>query len=61
MFGIRITSNGTVGWIMGKDADIWLYKDKASSAAELKKQKISDTYTWHCEAVVTDFPGWGKK
>jgi hypothetical protein len=61
MFGIRITSNGTVGWIMGKDADIWLFKDKASSAAELKKLKISDTYTWHCEAVVTDFPGWGKK
>jgi len=46
---------------MGKDADIWLSKDKASAAAELKKLKGSDAYTWHCEAVVAEFPGWGKK
>ena len=61
MFGIRIASNGVVGWIMGKNADIWLFKDKASAAAELKKLKSSDAYTWHCEAVVAEFPGWGKK
>ena len=61
MFGIKITSNGVAGWIMGKDAEIWLFKDRASAAAELKKLKTGDTYTWHCEAVVTDFPGWGKK
>jgi len=61
LFGIKISSNGVVGWIMGKDADIWLSKDKASAAAELKKLKGSDAYTWHCEAVVAEFPGWGKK
>jgi len=61
MYGIRITSDGVVGWIMGKDADIWLFKDKASAAAELKRLKSGDAYTWHCEAVVAEFPGWGKK
>ena len=43
MFGIKVTSNGVVGWIVGKDADIWLFKDKASAAAELKRLKT----TWH--------------
>ena len=61
MFEIKITSNGVVGWIMGKDADIWLFKDKASAVAELKKLKSGDAYTWHCQAVVAEFPGWGKK
>ena len=42
---------------MGEDADIWLFKDKASATAELKKLKISDAYTWHCEAVVAEFLG----
>ena len=61
MFGIRITSNGVVGWIVGKDADIWLFKDKASAAAELKRLKSDDRYSWNCEALVAEFPGWGKK
>ena len=61
LFGIIITSNGPVGWIMGKDADIWLFKDRASATTELKKLKSSDAYTWHCEAVAAEFPGWGKK
>ena len=61
MFGIKITSNGEVGWIMGKDADIALFKDKAAAAAALKKFKADDQYSWHCEAVVAEFPGWGKK
>lgn len=61
MFGIRITSNGIVGWIVGKDADIWLFKDKASAATELKRLKSDDRYSWNCEAVVAEFPGWGKK
>ena len=46
---------------MGKDAEIWLFKDKAGAVAELKRLKTSDTYTWHCEAVVAEFLGWGKK
>jgi len=46
---------------MGKDADIALFKDKAAATAELKKLKSSDFYTWNCEAVVAEFPGWGKK
>ncbi|MBE5775302.1 MAG: hypothetical protein E7337_15475 [Clostridiales bacterium] len=61
MFGIKITSNEEVGWIMGKDADIALFKDKASAAAELKRLKSDDQYSWNCEAVVAEFPGWGKK
>ena len=61
MYGIKVTSDGVVGWIMGKDADIALFKDKASAAAELKRLKSGDAYTWHCEAVVAEFPGWGKK
>ena len=32
MFGIRITSNESVGWIVGKDSDILLFPDKASAA-----------------------------
>ena len=46
---------------MGKDADIALFKDKASAAAELKRLKSDDQYSWNCEAVVAEFPGWGKK
>ena len=61
MFGIKVTSNGIVGWIVGKDADIWLFKDKASAAAELKRLKADERYSWNCEAVVAEFPGWGKK
>ena len=61
MFGIKVTSNGIVGWIVGKDADIWLFKDKASAAAVLKRLKTDDRYSWNCEAVVAEFPGWGKK
>ena len=45
LFGIIVTSNGTVGWIMGRDADISLFKDKASAEAELKKLKSGDAYT----------------
>jgi len=37
MYGIKVTSDGVVGWIMGKDADIVLFKDKAAATAELKK------------------------
>ena len=61
MYGIKVTSDGVVGWIMGKDADIALFKDKASAAAELKRLKGGDAYSWNCEAVVAEFPGWGKK
>ena len=45
MFGIKITSNGVVGWIMGRDAHICLFRDKASAEAELKKLKSGDAYT----------------
>ena len=45
MFGIKVTSNGVVGWIVGKDADIWLFKDKAIAAAELKRLKADDRYS----------------
>ena len=61
MFGIRITSNGVVGWIVGKDADIWLFKDNASAMAALKGLKSDDRYSWNCEAGVAEFPGWAKK
>ena len=61
MYGIKVTSNEVVGWIVGKDADIWLFKDKASAATELKRLKSDDRYSWNCEAVVAEFPGWGKK
>jgi len=45
LFGIKITSNGEVGWIVGKDADIALFKDKATAAAELKRLKSGDAYS----------------
>ena len=61
MYGIKITSNGVVGWIVGKDADVMLFKDRPSAAAALKKLKSDDRYSWNCEAVVAEFPGWGKK
>lgn len=61
MFGIKVTNNGSAGWIVGKDADIWLFKDKASAAAELKRLKNDGQYSWNCEAVVTEFTGWSKK
>ena len=58
MYGIKITINGSVGWIVGKDSDVLLFPDKGSTFAELKS---GDTYTWHYEAVAAEFPGWGKK
>ena len=57
MYGINITINGSVGWIVGKDSDVLLFPDKGSASAELKRLKTSDTYTWHCEAVAAEFPG----
>ena len=61
MYGIKVTSNGIVGWIVGKDADVMLFKDKPSATAALKKLKSDDRYSWNCEVVVAEFPGWGKK
>ena len=61
MFGIKITSNGVVGWIVGKDSDILLFKDKPSATAALKQMKSNDHYSWNCEVVIEEFPGWGKK
>ena len=61
MYVIKITINGSVGWIVGKNSDVLLFPDKGSASAELKRVKTSDTYTWHCEAVAAEFPGWGKK
>ena len=61
MFGIKVTCDGSVGWVVGKDADIWLFKDRVSATAELNRLKSDDQYTWHCEAAVAEFPGWGKK
>lgn len=61
MFGIRITSNGIVGWIVGKDADIWLFKDKASAATELKRLKSDCLVTGIKSGVVGVaelFPGY---
>jgi hypothetical protein len=46
---------------VGKDAEICLFKDKAAATAELKRLKSDDRYSWNCEAVVAEFPGWGKK
>lgn len=37
------------------------FKDKTSAAAELKRLKADDRYSWNCEAVVAEFPGWSKK
>ena len=45
MFGIIITSDGVVGWIMGRDTDICLFRDRASAEAKLKKLKSGDAYT----------------
>ena len=61
MYGIKVNSNGIVGWIVGKDADIWLFRDKAAATAALKGLKADDRYSWNCEAVVAEFPGWSKK
>lgn len=61
MYGIKITINGSVGWIVGNDSEVILFPDKAAVSAKLKKLKNSDGYTWHCEAVAAEFPGWGKK
>lgn len=61
MFGIRIKSSDSIGWIVGKDSDILLFPDKASATTALKKMKQSDGYSWNCEAGVAEFPGWAKK
>lgn len=61
MFGIRIKSSDSIGWIVGKDADIMLFPDKAAATAALKKMKSGDGYSWNCEAGVAEFPGWAKK
>ena len=61
MYGIKITIDGSVGWIVGKDSDVLLFPDKAAASTALKKLKNSDGYTWHCEAMAAEFPGWGKK
>ncbi len=61
MYGIRITINGSIGWIVGKDSDVLLFTDKAAASTALKKLKNSDAYSWNCEAIVSEFPGWGKK
>ena len=53
MFGIKINNSGSVGWIVGKDADIWLFKDKASAAAELKKFKTDDRYMTRCRVCLS--------
>lgn len=60
-FGIKIIhDNGPVGWIVGKDGDIMLLSDKTSATAMLKKLKADDRYSWNCEAIITEFTGWGK-
>lgn len=61
MFGIKITCSGEAGWIVGKDGDVLLFKDKPAANAVLKQMKGDDRYSWNCEAVVAEFPGWGKK
>ena len=60
-YGIKITyEKGSEGWIVGKDGDVMLFADKATATATLKKMKADDRYSWNCEAVVTEFTGWGK-
>ena len=61
MFRIRITSNGVVGWIVGRDCEVLLFKDKPTATAALKTMKADERYSWNCEAAVAEFPGWGKK
>jgi len=49
------------GWLVGKDSDVLLFKDKTTANAALKQMKSDDRYSWNCEAAVVEFPGWGKK
>ena len=37
MYGIRITINGSIGWIVGKDSDVLLFPDKAAASTALKR------------------------
>ena len=53
MYGIRITINGSIGWIVGKDSDVLLFPDKAAASTALKRLKSGDAYSWNCEAVVS--------
>ena len=39
MYGIRITINGSIGWIVGKDSDVLLFPDKAAASTALKSLK----------------------
>ena len=50
MYGIRITINGSIGWIVGKDSDVLLFPDKAAASTALKRLKSGDAYSWNCEA-----------
>lgn len=38
-----------------------LVSHKAAASTALKRLKSGDAYSWNCEAVVSEFPGWGKK
>ena len=45
---------------MGKDAEIWWFKDKAGAAAELKKLKTSDTTPGIAKPWSRNFWGGGR-
>ena len=47
MYGIRITINGSIDWIVGKDSDMLLFPDKAAASTALKRLKSGDAYSWN--------------
>lgn len=60
-YGIRITqNNGTVGWIVGKDCDILLFKTKAEAVKALNQMKNNSDYSWNCKAEAIEFIGFKK-
>ncbi len=60
-YGIRITNrDGSIGWIVGNDCKILLFKTKQEAVKALHLMKKDPHYSWNCEADVAEFTGYGK-
>ncbi len=60
-YGIRIThSNGTVGWVAGRDCNILLFRTKPEATKALKQMMNDPHYSWKCDAEVTEFTTFKK-
>lgn len=60
-YGIRIThSNGSTGWVAGKDCKVLLFRTKPEATKALKQMKNDQHYSWKCEAEVMEFTAFKK-